>query len=106
MNTGKDAAIHCVVERSDKLPPELSADALCAAVRRAATPALERSGLNPTALSVRITVDSDTKLSAFATLNGKILPDHHVGIADRALNERAVDMLATAIAADVTSGRP
>ena len=97
--------IHCSVERGDKLPSGLSAESVCAVVRNAAAPALERAGLSLAVFSVQVTVDSDRKLSAAATLDGKPLPTHHVGISDRALNARAVQMLAKAIAAEIASAR-
>ncbi|MBV9528973.1 MAG: hypothetical protein JOZ79_11510 [Sphingomonas sp.] len=98
-----DAAIRCSVERAEKLPAGLNTDTLCATIRGAGGAALNRAGLDPSALSVRITVDSERKLSATATLNGRTLPEHHVGISDRSLNARAVELLATAIAGEVAA---
>lgn len=97
--------VHCSVERAEKLPAGLTDSSICNAVRTAAAPALAHGGHSPAALSVRITVESETKLVGTATLSGKALPEHRIGISDRGLNARAVDMLANAIAADIASVR-
>jgi hypothetical protein len=98
-------AVHCSVDRAEKLPAGLSGSAVCDAVRKAAAPALAEAGQSPAALSVHITVESETKLVGAATLSGKALREHRIGIADRALNAHAVEMLANAIAADIASVR-
>ena len=103
--TTDELVIRCSVVRAQKLPQGVTAESICDSVRRAANPALDQAKLAPNALSVRITVESETKLTAAATLQGKSLPEHHVSISDRPLNARAVSMLANAIAADVTSAR-
>lgn len=105
MTSQNAPTIHCSVERGEKLPSGLTAEFVCAAIRNAVAPALQRARLSPASLAVRVTVESDRKLVAAATLGGKALPEHRIGISDRTLNARAVDMLATAIAADVGSAR-
>ena len=105
MTSRNPSAVYCSLEQGGKLPKGLVASDVCAAIQSAAAPALERAGLSPSALSVRVTVVSDRKLVASATLGGKALPEHRIGISDRALNARAVQMLASAIAADIASAR-
>jgi len=97
--------VHCSVERAEKLPAGVTGSSICAAVRKAAAPALAQGGHSPAALSVHITIESETKLVGAATLAGKALPEHRIGISDRALNAGAVNMLANAIAADIASVR-
>lgn len=98
-------AVNCSVERGDKLPAGLTGESVCAAVRKAAEPALAAAGHPRSALSVRVTVESDSKLTGSATLAGRAFRQHHVAIADRTLNAHAIDMLANAIAADIASAR-
>ena len=105
MTSQNPSAVHCSLEQGRKLPKGLAASDVCTAIQAAVGPALERVGLSPSALSVRVIVESDRKLVASATLGGKPLPEHRIGISDRALNARAVQMLASAIAADIASAR-
>jgi hypothetical protein len=99
MTSSNPATVECTVQGAGKLPAGLDAAAVCAAVRAATQPALAASGAS--ALSVKVTVVSESKLMAVATLGGEALPEHHVASSDRSLNARAVDMLAQAIAADI-----
>ena len=105
MNNHAAATIRCSVEQAGKLPPTITATTVCDAIGKAALPALERAGMPPAALSVTVRVESDRKIVAAASLHGKPLPEHRIGISDRALNAHAVDMLAAAIAADIASAR-
>jgi hypothetical protein len=105
MNSHDARAVHCSVDRGEKLPSGLTASGVCAAIRKAVAPSLERAGIAADALSVKITVESDAKLVAAATLAGKTLPEQRVASSDRVLTARAVDMLAQAIAAQVASTR-
>lgn len=97
--------VRCSVERADMLPSGLTADAICDAIRRAVAPAMRQAALAPADLAVRVTVKSSAMLTAGATISGKALPEHHLSNSDRPLNERAVGMLASAIAADIASAR-
>lgn len=98
-------AVHCSVQRAEKLPAGLTESAVCEAVRQAAAEELKRARLAPGSLAVKISVESDTKVIATATLNGKTLPEHRVAISDRVLNVSAIQMLARAIAADIAPVR-
>jgi len=98
-------AVHCSVEFAGKLPAGLTENAVCEAIRQTAAPALESARLAPASLSVKVRVESDSKVVATATLAGKALPEHRVAISDRALNVSAIQMLARAIAAEVASAR-
>ncbi len=94
--------ISCAVQGEDKLPPGLGGQAeVCSAVARAALPALERAGIAPAALAVTVKVTSGHSLSAVAVVNGRALPEQKVGVSDRALNARAVEMLAAALAGEI-----
>lgn len=95
------AAVECSVLDAGKLPAGLDAGAICAAIRAAVQPALAASATSRGALSVKVTVVSESKMVAVATFGGKALPEHHVASSDRPLNARTVDMLAEAIAADI-----
>jgi len=105
MNSHDALAVHCSVDQAGKLPSGLTASGVCATIRRVVAPSLEQAGFTASALSVKIIVESETKLVAATTLAGKALPEHRVAISDRTLNARAVDMLAQAIAAEVASAR-
>ena len=106
MNNPSPAAVECSVQDAGKLPAGMNAGAICAAVRAAVQPALAASGTSSGALSVKVTVLSESKMVAVATLGGKALPEHHVASSDRPLNARTVDMLAQAIAADIPAHGP
>lgn len=106
MNNLAPDALQCSVSHAEKLPSGLSEGSICAALRQAAVPALDRIGLATKALSVQIQVESDSKLVATATLAGKTLPEHRVATSDRLLNAKAVEMLAKAIAAEIAASSP
>jgi hypothetical protein len=95
--------IRCLVQGEEKLPAEIEADAICSAIQRASAPVLQRTGLAPARVSVLVTVKSAFGLSATATVGGKTLREHNVAISDRPLNLRAVDMLANAVAAELSA---
>lgn len=95
--------IGCVVQGEEKLPSEIEADAICSAIRSASAPVLQRTGLSPTAVSVLVKIKSEFGLSATATVGGRALREHNVAISDRPLNMRAVDMLANAVAAELST---
>ena len=103
-NVHGNAAL-CSVEFAGKLPAGLTENAVCEAINQAAGPALKRAGLAPAALSVKVRVESESKVVATATLGGKALPEHRVATSDSALNTSAIQMLARAIAAEVASAR-
>lgn len=93
----------CVVQGEENLPPEIDAGAICSAIQRASAPVLQRTGLSSAAVSVLVKVKSKFALSATATVGGNALREHNVGISDRPLNQRAVDMLANAVAAELST---
>jgi hypothetical protein len=102
MNSTPSQSFRCVVEGAERLPPGLGGgDAVCSAVAKAATPVLERNGVDAGAVSVVITVQSASAISAATSVAGKSLPEQKVAISDRSLNPRAIDMLANAVAAEL-----
>lgn len=103
MNMSQQDAVQCSVAHAEKLPSNLSESAICAAIGQAAAPVLDRASLAHEALAVRVSVESDSKLVASATLAGKPLPEQRVATSDRALNAGAVAMLARAIAAEIAA---
>lgn len=95
--------LRCAVQGEEKLPAEIRAETICSAIQRAAAPVLQRTGLSPAAVSVLVKVRSEFGLSATVTVAGRAMREHNVAISDRPLNERAVDMLAKAVAAELST---
>lgn len=99
MSRADKGQIRCTVEGGEKLPAEVAGpDAVCAAIERAVLPVLERSGMAASNISVAVTVKSDNRIAAVASAGERTMPEQNVGITDRKLNGRAVEMLAQAIA--------
>lgn len=106
MNSVSTHGLRCAVEGEEKLPAEIGGEpAVCAAIAGAALPALERAGIAPGSLAVRVKVASPYLMSAVASIDGRALPEQKVGISDRPLNARAVQMLADALAGELASRR-
>lgn len=102
MNRTESARIDCTVENPANLPAELGGpDAVCAAIEKAALPALQSAGIAPSELKVSVKAQSSHQLSATASAGSFRIAEQKVGISDRALNRRAVDMLARAIASEL-----
>lgn len=99
--TSDSSTMRCSVTGAGKLPAALNSDGICKTFRAALEPALQVGA----EASVRVSVESSSKLAATATVGGKALPEHHVATADRPLNARAVAMLARAVAADIAALR-
>ena len=94
--------ISCSVEGGEKLPPDIGGeDGVCETIGSAALPALQSAGIAPTSLAVAVRVTSEHQMSATASVNGRALAEQKVGISDRPLNERAVQMLAAAVAGEL-----
>ena len=73
--------------------------AICAAIEKAAAPALDaHAGMS---LAVDVTVLSDSHLRAKVKVNGKALPDRNVASSDAPLSARGIEMLANSIAAQL-----
>lgn len=102
MSPTSSQQLRCVVQGEEKLPPELGgADAVCSAIERASAPVLQRSGANPS-VSVNVQVLSAFAASAVVTVGAERLPEQRVDISDRPLNARTIDMLARAVAAQLS----
>jgi hypothetical protein len=103
MTSVDPASVQCSVKDVGKLPAGLSASSVCATIREAVAPALASAGVTGGELSVQVTVHSDSKVTAAATLAGKALPEQRVATSDRALNANAIAMLGRAIAAEIAA---
>ena len=102
MTSTSPQAISCSVEGKDKLPPEIGGEeGICTAIGSAALPALQSAGIAPASFAVAVSVTSEHGMSATASVNGRALPEQKVGISDRPLNARAVQMLAAAVAGEL-----
>lgn len=102
MSSTSAEQLRCIVQGEEKLPAEVGGEAaVCSAIERAAAPALQSAGLSPAAVSISVEVKSQYRISAVPAVGGRSLPEQHVGISDRPLNARAIDMLANAIAAEL-----
>ena len=104
MASTRAETIGCSVQQAANLPAEIGGpDAVCAAITEATRPALQRAGISASQLSVQVRVVSDHRIAAVASLGGRQLPEHVVDVADRTLNRRAIEMLAAAMAAEVSN---
>ena len=104
MNGVSADGLRCAIEGEDQLPAETGGEAgVCAAVARAVLPEIERAGIAPASVSVTVTVASPYAMAATASVGGRALPEQKVGISDRPLNARAVQMLADALARELAS---
>jgi len=95
--------LRCIVEGEEKLPDNIGAETICSAIRRAAAPVLQGGAVAPAAVSVSVHVRSASGLSATPTVGGKTLRERRVAISDRALNARTVEMLANAVADEIST---
>lgn len=103
MNSTSTEQLRCVVQGEEKLPAEIGGGgAVCSAITRASAPVLQRGGVAPGTVSVSVEVISPYRISATPSVGGRTLPEQHVGISDRPLNARALDMLGQAIAAELS----
>jgi len=99
MSRTDQSQIRCTVEGADNLPPEIGGSAeICDAIVRAATPVLDDTAAAPSNVSVTVTVRSQYLISAAVSAGGVRIPEQKVGIVDRKLNSRAIEMLAQAVA--------
>lgn len=106
MNSVSTHGIRCDVQGEDKLPAEIGGEAaVCAAIADAAIPELQRVGVPPESVAVTVHVISTQTMSAVASVNERALRVQKVGVMDRPLNERAVKMLAQAVAGDLAKLR-
>ena len=106
MSPGQDQAWTCTVENAAKLPAEAGdAESVCAAMKEAAVAAAGPSLLNSGAVSVRVTVESQHKLSAVAIVGGRALPEQKLAISDRVLSPGSIEMLARAVANQLANSR-
>lgn len=99
MTATSGPSIHCTVAGAEKLPASLGGEsAICSAIAAAAASVLEAARIAPAAVSVEVTVKSESRMSAIATVRGKPLAEQNVASSDQALNSGAVQMLANAVA--------
>jgi len=104
MASSRAETIHCSVEQGSNLPTEIGgADAVCAAIAQATLPVMQRLGIDASQLAVGVRVVSNHRIAAVASLSGRQLPEHVIDVADRTLNRRAIEMLAAAMAAEVSN---
>ena len=102
MKSASHEGIRCTVEGEGKLPSELGGQAaICSAIASAVLPQLQGAGIAPDAVEVQVFVKSKYMFSAVVSVNGVPRPEQTVGVTDRALNERAVQMLAQAVAGEL-----
>ena len=102
MSRTSETGLRCTVEGAQNLPAELDGpDSVCAAIEKAAISALQGAGIEPAQVSVSVTVQSQYRISATASAGPRTIPEQKVGITDRTLNSRSVDMLARAIALEL-----
>lgn len=103
MNSTSSEQLHCVVRGEERLPPDVGgAEAVCSAIKRASAPVLQRAGASPASVSITVDVQSAFTISAVTTVGGRALPVQRVDISDRPLNRRTIDMLAQAVAAELS----
>lgn len=106
MNNTAGETIRCSVIGAEKLPSEVGgADAVCSALAAAAVPAARSAGISESALSVTVTVSSPSVATAVATVGTVALPEQTVGVSDRDLSKSAIEMLARALASQISSTR-
>ena len=99
MSRNDQSQIRCTVAGAEHLPPELAgSDEVCRSIVNAATPVLRENGIAPSQVTVNVTVRSDHLISAVASAGSATIAEQNVGIADRTLNARAIEMLAQAVA--------
>ena len=104
MTATSGASIRCAVAGAENLPAELGGEqGVCAAIAVAAAPALGKANIAPYAVSVAVTVKSESRISAVPSVNGKALTEQNVATSDRALNANAIRMLADAIASAISA---
>ena len=98
MNSPSPQLIDCRVVGGDKLPADAGgADALCAAITRAA--AAETSVKK---FSVEVRVLGNSSLAAtLTTADGTILPVQRFAVSDRSLNKGSLERFATALVGEV-----
>lgn len=103
MTTSSSERMSCSVEGAEKLPRALGGQSgICSVIEKALAPAIAGGGIPYSAVSVKVEVKSDSRISAVASVSGKLLPEQNVATSDRALNAAALQMLANALAAEVT----
>ena len=102
MSSVSNEGFQCTVEGTENLPAELGGEAgVCAAIQRVALPQLQKSGIAPDSVAVRVLVKSKYMFSAVVFVKGQPRPERNVAISDRPLNSRAVEMLANAVAGEL-----
>ncbi|MCY7279802.1 MAG: hypothetical protein LH610_02705 [Sphingomonas bacterium] len=98
MNLPSLRSIDCHVIGGDKLPAESGgADALCAAINRAAAAS---SPVPHFAVEVRV-LDSSSLAATLTTADGKVLPEQRFSISDRSLTRGSLERFAKALVGEV-----
>lgn len=103
MTSTSPEQLRCVVEGGEMLPPEIGADEICSAIRLASEPVLSSAAISPAAVSVSVKVRSASAISATASFGGRQLRERNVATSNRPLTARAVDMLAKAVAEELST---
>lgn len=94
--------LNCTVRNADKLPPELGGEAaICSMMAKILLPSLHQAGLASSAFALFVSVKSESRISAVASVNGKPVPEQNVASSDRALSAGAIEMLAQGIAREL-----
>lgn len=103
MTSTPSEQLRCIVQGADKLPEGIGAETICTAIRRATEPVLQRHGLSPDSVAVSVEVRSESGFSATPSVGGTALRERHVVTSNRPLTQSAVDMLARAVAAELST---
>lgn len=106
MNSTPASGLRCTVQGEENLPPGLGGEAgVCASIVGAVLPALQHGGIPAESVVIAVRVKSRNSMSAVAKVHDQTLPEQTVGVMDRPLNERAVKMLAQAVAGELAKLR-
>lgn len=106
MNSAPNRTIRCSVEGAEQLPQELGGEGdICSTMEAAALPALRDAGIAASTVVILVKVKSPYRISAIAESNGTSLGEQKVGISDRPLNKSAIEMLARAVAGQLSKLR-
>ena len=103
MQSGNSRDIACVVEQSDKLPPDLRLDgAVCGPIGRAVGAAAVQAGIAREAVTVKARAVSPYLMAVTVNVDGVDLPEQKLGSSDRALTTASIDRFAAGLARQVT----
>lgn len=105
MKPAETNQIRCTVIGAEKLPAEVGgSEGVCRSMLEAVSAVSGKAAASELSITVQI-INAYTAAATVTMADGRKLAEQRVGISDRELNQRALAMLAQAVASQLTATR-